>query len=433
MSRFLYPAAILYCSIILPATLIADAVPPKNNSCCIDFDSRYVYVGTAWGFGIYDKEHDRWCDPPYEIAEKKTIADAQTIVSSVLAVLSDSESVWIGHHGFGVYRFDKQSGEMKNWRNEFFTQTDSNKIKCPLPSNTVNTIKTDRRGNIFFATPFGIAKFRDNKWQIFQMETGKLEDNPTSLAIDEASRLWVGASNFYYAYYEERGAPSDERDVGGGIHCFDGKKWMHFYAYNYNLKQEDALHRKTPLLTNAVSCIAADGNLILTGSSLGISVYDSGTDNWRNYTEKNHEMLKGVSSIAVTPYYWWIGSSKGILQYVKGDGTWLVPFKDTLPASVIESVAFDPSDSSLWAVATHRDAYVYRYRDGKLTIYPTRKRITTETPEELFQLGLFLKYRQAMEEARIAFTDFIQKYPSHDKAKQAKQALLDLGEHDERY
>lgn len=426
----------LFCTYLLPATLIADAVPPKNNSCCIDFDSRYVYVGTAWGFGIYDKEHDRWCDPPYEIAEKKTIADAQTIVSSVLAVLSDSESVWIGHHGYGVYRFDKQSGEMKNWRNEFFTQTDSSKIKCPLPSNTVNTIKADRHGNVFFATPSGIAKFRDNKWEIFQIETGKLEDNPTSLTIDEANRLWVGASNFYYAYYEERGAPGDERDVGGGIHCFDGKKWMHFYAYNYNLKQEDALHRKTPLLTNAVSCIAADGNVVLVGSNLGLSIYNSNTESWRNQTEDDWEMLRGVSSVAITPDYWWIGSSTGMLRYDKGDSTWSIPYEDSLPSCLIASIAHDPYDESVWAVTqryAYEDIYVYRYRNGELTIYPTRKRIITENAEELFQLGVFLKHIAATDEARIVFGEFMEKYPNDDKVEQVERALLDIDEYDRRH
>lgn len=431
-----YLTKVFFCSILLSTILAADAIPPRNNSSCIDFDSRYVYIGTRWGLSIYDKEQDRWCDPPLEIAEKKTIADIQTLISAVLAILSDSELVWIGHHFNGVYRFVKRSGELEHWRNEWFDHYDDRKIKYPLPSNTVNSIKKDGLGNIFFATPDGIAKFYDNEWEIFQIEAGKLEGNPTSLDIDDANRLWVGLSNFYYAYYEERAAPSDERDVGGGVQCFDGEKWKHFYAYNYNLGQEDSLHRKTSLITNKVACIANDGNLVLVGSDLGLSIYDSKTDSWRNQTKEDWDMLRGVGSIAVTQDYLWVGSSTGMLRYDKRDSIWSVPYKDNLPSCGIASIAYDPYDESIWAVTRHyarTDVYIYRYRNGELTIYPTRKRIITENAEELFQLGVFLKHIAATDEARIVFAEFMEKYPNDDKVEQVEKALSDIDEYDRRH
>jgi TolA-binding protein/frataxin-like iron-binding protein CyaY len=442
---------IVLLSVLLPSSLFADVIDPLYSTGCMDFSSQYTFIGTPFGLSVYDKKRNHWLElDKLWISEKKTVTEQETPYGgaiSILSVLSDSDWIWIaGGERKGVFRTNITSGETEWWVNsqkELIGRSTHSKggvpgptFECPFPSNTVVSIKKDRKGNILFATLFGIAQFNGENWRIFPAyfssagfgEKSGIDACITSIAVDNINRLWIGTSDFYYAYYELEGAPETENDINGGLILYDGKIWKHFYAYNYNLKQEDSLHIKAPLLSNDVTCVEVDGDEVWIATRHGLNVYNPKINEWRSYDKKDCAVLgTAVTSIAITPDFIWVASRNGVAKFDKKANKWTTSGHGILPFESIKSIAYDSYGKGIWAVTAlsfDKDAYVYKYKQGKWTIYPTRKRLVLKNPEELMNFALFLKKSEVKEEAKSMFKELIKEYPGYERSLQAKYELL---------
>jgi ligand-binding sensor domain-containing protein len=401
----------------------------------MDFDSRYAYIGTPVGLSVYDKEKDCWLVLDFVISEKTTVMAEKfhyTSASNILSVLADTEWIWVGvGERQGIFKINLGINEVERGQKDRLNSGGNvNKIKCPLPSNHVISIKKDKEGNIWFATPHGIAQYDGENWEVIPVKTyyreSKLDATVTSIAIDNANRLWVGTSDFYYAYYDPIDGLNEE-DVKGGIILFNGGNWQYFYAYNYNLEKEDSSHIKTPLLSNDVNCVAIDSHDIWIGTKDGVSIYNYESNAWRNYDENHSDVLSDIVSIAVTPDYVWTASLKGIAKFHKHELKWSISGEKELPFTSVRSIAYDPYDNSIWVVTylyAYKDIYVYRYKNGEWFIYPTRRRVNMKDPDDLVQLGIFLDRRKVYSEAKIVFKEFLTKYPTHEKSGYVEKELL---------
>lgn len=434
---------ILLFLVLLPSSLFGDVMDPGYSTHCMDFNSQYAFIGTPFGLSVYDNKEDCWLDLRLWVSEKKSAIERKVSFGqapNILSVLSDSNWVWVSMwERRGVFRIDLKNSEVEWWLNSHqltgYTQGITATIfECPFPWNTIVSIQEDRKGNILFATLFGIAQYNKKGWETLPAycpyagfrEKSEIDACVTSITVDNINRLWIGTSDFYYAYYEPEGPP--EKNVNGGVILYDGKIWKHFYAHNYNLKQEDSSHTRTPLLSNDVTCVEADGDDIWIGTKYGVNVYNPKINEWRTYDKKDCAVLgNGITSIAVTPDFIWVASWNGIAKFDKKRNRWSISGEGVIPLESIKSIAYDPYRKSIWAVTVlhaYKDVYVYKYKQGKWSIYSTRRRVVLKNPEELMNFALFLKKRGVKEEAKSAFKEFLEKYPRHEKSAQAKHELL---------
>lgn len=436
-------------SVFLPSALFADVMDPAYSTHCMDFNSQFAFIGTPFGLSVYDKEEKHWLELDLWISEGKTVTEKEMPhghAPHILSLLSDSSWVWAGvWERRGVFRVNLMNDEVELWRNSkqlvggFTGDTQGITapiFECPLPWNTIVSIKKDRKGNILFATLFGIAQYNnEGGWKTLPAycpyagfrEESEIDACITSIAVDDSNGLWIGTSDFHYAYYELEGAPEEE-DVNGGVIFFDGKSWRHFYAHNYNLQQEDSMHVKTPLLSNHVTCVETDGDDVWIGTQYGVNVYNQETNEWRSYDEKDCEILGDyITSIAIAPDFNWVASRNGIAKFDKKVNRWSISGRGILPFESIQSIAYDPCKQSIWAVTclyAYKDVYVYRCMEDEWSIYSSRKRVALKDPEELINLGLFLRKRGVNKESKAVFEEFLVKYAKHEKSLQAKYELL---------
>jgi ligand-binding sensor domain-containing protein/tetratricopeptide (TPR) repeat protein len=190
-----------------------------------------LWIGTGYGLNHYDERSGKWeCyhsddgpgsnypSPIYRDRKGNLWVGAGGVGISVLqtngiwktyefdeigikdqggigSVAEDARgNLWFGSRG-GVARFDGQ-----HWKT--FKEGDG------LPSDAVLALAADEVGNVWFGTPNGLARYNGTTWQTFTTTHGLASNSITGLVIDRDGVLWVG------------------HDDGSGISSFDGKRWV---------------------------------------------------------------------------------------------------------------------------------------------------------------------------------------------------------------
>lgn len=101
----------------------------------------------------------------------------------VTSIAEDGNILWIGTKG-GLVKYDKGSEE----------KTFYNTVNSGLPSNAVEAIALDDKGNPWIGTyDAGIALFKDDKWKVYNTEnSGLAHDQIYDLHIDQSGTKWIG-------------------------------------------------------------------------------------------------------------------------------------------------------------------------------------------------------------------------------------------------
>jgi tetratricopeptide (TPR) repeat protein len=423
---------------------------PSYSSQCIGFSSDKAFVGTPFGLTIFDKENNKWETWDFDIFNGKVSnATSPNFDGHILATLVDSPYVWVSAwERKGVYRIDLRDLTFEIWVNQGINNSYGYESKpafvknCPFPSNTIVSIRKDRTGNIWFGTIFGVAKFDGKEWSVFKsaswgeslihIQQSVIDATITSLDIDKKGRVWVGTSNFFYAYYEPGGPP--EEDVSGGIGFYESGKWFQYYANNYNLKNPSSLRTKTPLLSNDVLCLVIDDNEVWIGTGCGLSLYNMKTKKWRDFTREKDSLISNrINSIAISPKSVWITADGGFVRYDKGEKYWenfLIP--DTILNPYIISIGFDNYTNDIWMVTSrvgYQDVYVYRFKNGHWTAYSTLDRLSLQSDTAKMRLGLLWKKTDNYREAQKILSEIIETSHNPDLAMNAEYELLTMYEY----
>lgn len=69
-----------------------------------------------------------------------------------------------------------------------------------LPDNTINSLITDRKGNVWIATPGGLVKYANKEFTTFRVDNGSTSNRISKLFIDAEENLWIGTSHGLYRY-----------------------------------------------------------------------------------------------------------------------------------------------------------------------------------------------------------------------------------------
>ena len=147
-----------------------------------------------------------------------------------------------------------------------------------LPSNSVQAIVQDRKGNLWFGTDEGLAFFPVEKQtgfpdgsalitRVFTTKDGLGSDDVLSLAVDGQGRVWCGT-------------------VGGGVSVREGTRWRTYTP-------------KDGLGSDTVWSLAVDGQGRLWCGTWGGGVSVRDGTRWRTYTTKDGLGSDTVRSLAV--------------------------------------------------------------------------------------------------------------------------------------
>jgi len=80
----------------------------------------------------------------------------------------------------GVFMYDGS-----NW-------TNYNKDNCPLPSYYISEIAVDAYSNVWFATPKGLVKFKDEEWTVYDKDNSQMPYNVvSSVTVDSENNIWI--------------------------------------------------------------------------------------------------------------------------------------------------------------------------------------------------------------------------------------------------
>ncbi len=149
-----------------------------------DSDNK-LWVGTYSGLKVFDRETDKFKDPPFEtgLIRNNNISD----------VFQDSFGyLWIGTWGGGLYKYDKIKNKMTAYISD---ASDSSSIS----NNLISVIYEDNKNNLWIGTNAGglnLYNYKENKFYHFlynPKNTNSLSNNNvTSLYRDRHNRLWIG-------------------------------------------------------------------------------------------------------------------------------------------------------------------------------------------------------------------------------------------------
>jgi hypothetical protein len=153
-----------------------------NRTICIDnFD--HIIVGTS-ELGlvkfdgitctVFDSENS---DFP------KTGVVLQTATVSIIESDKDNNIwVYLKYAGLGFYDGVK-------WK--FFNVTNSG-----LPTNEINSMITDKSGNLWLGTDVGLVKYDNQNWTVYNKENSGLPDEIFNhLQVDKSNNIWASISN----------------------------------------------------------------------------------------------------------------------------------------------------------------------------------------------------------------------------------------------
>ena len=241
-------------------------------------------------------------------------------------LISEGDNIWVGTDGGGLVRINDL-----NCQTIFY-----NKGNSDLPSNIINTIAIDKKGNKWIGTELGLAKFDGIKWSIYKNSNSGLPYNKVKgIAIKDDNEIWIISeekmvyldfAGYYYnsaltkfdgnkwtnlkglGYGELETITIDQQGnkwigtVEHGIIKYDGKEWTEFNNYNYNINLND--------ITSTI--VDADNNLWIVGYGDYRHLWGRIVKyNGKEWTQFNVPEDKGsVTSIAIdADKKIWIGQS----------------------------------------------------------------------------------------------------------------------------
>jgi len=299
--------------------LVENSFSPNNDIHSICFDKEgTMWVGT-WG-GVFKNSGEKW------------LMQGPDCYVETLFIAPDNTK-WVGLWGGGVYK--SETGE--KWEN----------VKDASPTNSVNVISADNKGNIWVGDwgggavnldgkgeidvnnkTGGAANFNGKQWMVYKAEDVKLGDNSVvAIACDKKDHMWFGTyhglselENGTWTLFNKQNSPLPDNDVYSlaadskgnvwigtcnGLAKLSGDKWNIFRKENCGLAD------------NLILSIAEDtlGN-IWVGTTKGVSVFDG--SKWKTFTTSNSKLIDNrVQVVKVLGKKVYLGSGKGISVFEK--------------------------------------------------------------------------------------------------------------------
>jgi ligand-binding sensor domain-containing protein/signal transduction histidine kinase len=281
---------------------------------------------------LYDSDHDIWAGSDHSLT-RITFNDfgVKTSSTQILKGLPAGEirslyqlpdkDILIASGSNGIYRYYYDSGKISRW---FFNEAD------PL-SNRVNSISSDRKGNIWLGTFAGVYRLDKNSsvFEQFTIADGLAHNLVYSIFPDSKNNIWFathesGVSRYSNGKFESLNIPGAELM---NINCFaeddQGMIWLGTYGegiYAYDGKKFiKHLTRADGLGSNYCYLLTSDKNHNLwIGHKEGISKYNPKLQKFQFYKKQDGFLGESVnqnSFITDAGGCIWFGTRKGLVRY----------------------------------------------------------------------------------------------------------------------
>ncbi|MBR1932236.1 MAG: response regulator [Prevotella sp.] len=202
---------------------------------------------------------------------------------NVHALCTDGDDLWIGTYTDGVWAISLTTGRLRHYEHSSDPHS--------LDDNSSYAISKDREGRLWVATMQGLNLY-DREHDNFR-RIGTTGAMTIDIDQDHKGRLWLATQ-------------------GAGIWHYDQQKGQ-FRQYQYFEKEG------RPILNNQVNCTIIDeGGTLWTGTLGGLFRYDAEADSFR-YVRMDLP-TENVTSIVEDHDALWIGTDRGIVRFVPGQG-----------------------------------------------------------------------------------------------------------------
>ncbi|MFC4675828.1 hybrid sensor histidine kinase/response regulator transcription factor [Dysgonomonas termitidis] len=232
------------------------------NALLEDSDGN-LWVGTNNGISCYHSETKKW---------KHYLMNNETRKAVVISLDEDGyKNIWAGTYGMGVFRINRQSGEVVNYKKE------DQKLQASINTNYIYSIYTDKKDNVWFGGLWGkLTRYniRENTFQYYSIETlGEIRPlSEKYLLIGTTAGfclLDTGTSYFKeYSGFEGKNKKSAVRDfyVAGENEVWLGTEGSGLVLFNPRTESFQAYTTDQGLTSNYIYSIEDDknGNIWIT-------------------------------------------------------------------------------------------------------------------------------------------------------------------------
>ncbi|HEY2400349.1 MAG TPA: two-component regulator propeller domain-containing protein [Steroidobacteraceae bacterium] len=220
------------------------------------------------------------------------------IASDVLSIVEDDEDqLWVGTSGQGLYRFDRDTGDLRAYRH---SDTDS----ASLSDDTVTALLSVGNHVLWVATADGLNRFdtRSGSFTTFRVAVPGAAAKYPSMALDAGGALWLGsfgsgllrfdphtAQFEIFGHRQQHGRTVSDDQVNA---VFIDRKGLIWIGTQDGLDVLDPTNGQTHAFTeedglpsNSVACILQDsaGRLWMSTTN-GLSRFDPETREFRNFS-----------------------------------------------------------------------------------------------------------------------------------------------------
>ncbi|MBW8051222.1 MAG: SpoIIE family protein phosphatase [Cytophagales bacterium] len=300
----------------------AHGMSSDNVRAIVEDKKGNIWIGTSNGMSklVLGDSEGSYHPPGFEIFRQNTsgVLNDGLIGNSVWSLLSDSRgNIWVGM-GHGITKYTPASGKGKKGKFENFNK------KHGLKDPATMALLEDSHGNIWAATFHGAAKFSpdvlqtgEKRLKLYTSLEGLIHNFVSAIHEDSRGNLWFGTSDGI----SRCKVPS--RDSGRDAQF--GRLYQNPGMENDSLVFEN-FTTQDGLVNNRVLSIVEDneGN-IWFGTMRGISKYTYSVNSLSKGNFKNFNVKDGLSSD--TPYllifddegYLYVGTNLGVDKFfVKG-------------------------------------------------------------------------------------------------------------------
>lgn len=270
---------------------------------------------------------------------KAQLTDWQNISSKnfVTKIIHDENYVYVGTHGGGIIKIDKQSGE----------QTVLYRADGSMTDNTIRDM-TIHDGALWAGTGYnGLAKITDGHIEKFDMRNAGFYSNQNICGIYFCSdgTMLVGGFSYLYQFDGKRITNSFDINIlspSAYVNSIkadsDGRIWVGCY---------DALN-------NATLCIySSDGLVPIRHSYRNVNNLETDADG-----------------------YLWMASERGLVRFDGTDFIAYTPENSDLPEAILYDLKADDK-GNLWMVSRH---YLIKFDGTRFESYPYQSRSDVDFP-----------------------------------------------------
>lgn len=335
---------------------------PNNWVLSISFDN----VGNAWlatdnGLSKLDLMNRQFTN--YKANNTDQYSISQNILRSI--IFDKNDRLWIGSRYGGIDIYDPNISTFRHFRNQ---KNNSNS----LPHNNIQGISDAGRGSFWVATDGGGLSFFDNSVGVFRNYrytkgcTGCINSNKVLALEMNGNDLWIGSwdgglmklNTKSGNFQEYRHNPDDQaslssdhifyihKDINGNIWAATWDKGINLF--NEQSKTFERFFDKGELLLHEVSGLNSDkdGNLWIATQEQGLFRMNIKSKKVKNFLPSGSNPTSINSDFIYCVYIdskgrIWIGTKKGLNQYL-GDGSFMAyTTKDGLANNIIYGILED--------------------------------------------------------------------------------------------